>query len=229
MKITKTIISSIVLTLLLGLSYQIKAEWRFINSNVAHQSQKENWSCGPTTIAMWAGSIRRASLNPLTIADNCCGRDGTTIPEFMKGMFNNTPYGYVFSEWEYSDPEAAVKGVMWSVARFGEPVAVAGGSGTHYILIRGGRADYNPYTNYNENNHIRGVYVNDSTEGSPHYSAPVSGMYRGQEYPPEKLMRYWTKIGYPWDKKHRSIERGTYKAWDKQGKTYENNNVFTNF
>lgn len=224
-----TVLVMVISLFLVEVVKEAYAEWTFYNSNVVHKSQMETWSCGPTTIAMWAGSIRRQDLAPVPIADRCCGRDGTIIPEFLQGMYNETPYGYVFSEWEYKDQEAAVKGIMWSIARFGEPVAVAGGNGTHYIVVRGGRADSNPYSNYGESNHIRGVYVNDATEGSPHYGPPVSGMYRHLEYAPSALMNYWTRIGGIFDKKYRSIERGCYACWGQQGQTYENNDQFTNY
>lgn len=203
-----------------------QAEWKF-NPSVGHVSQPENWICGPSTIAMWAGFIRKQSLDPYAIADSCCGSDGTNIPEFLDGMFDSTPYGYVFSEWEYKDKEAAVKAIMWEIARFSQPVSIAGGNGTHYVLVRGGRADSNPYQSYSENNHIRGVWVNDSTEGSPYYAAPVSGMYKDKEYAPSTLMNYWKPIGAWYDKKYRSMERECYTCWYAQGATYENNDTFS--
>ena len=105
------VLTIVVSLFLIGIVKEAQGEWSFYNSNVVHKSQPETWICGPTTIAMWAGSITRRDLNP---------------------------YGYVFSEWEYVDKEAAVKGIMWSIARFGEPVTVAGGNGSHYLLVRGG-------------------------------------------------------------------------------------------
>jgi hypothetical protein len=213
-----------------------QAQWNYQNPWVPHTGQPTKWSCGPTNIAMWAGAIRHQCLDLYQIADQCCGTDGTNIPEFMKGMYYWTPYGYVFSEWAYTDKEAAVKGIMWSVARFNEPAVFPGGNGywgfgagSHYILIRGGRADYNPYSQYGENNHIRGIYVNDSTESSPVYSAPVSGMYRSQEQMPSTVTNYWPQIGASGDKKYRSIERNCYGCWQSQGATYYNRDSFINY
>ena len=228
----------------------VNAEWKFQNANVRHSGQSESWICGPTTISMWASAIwrvrtnsisysspqktidlRKQNIPPMDIADSCCrggnNGDATNIPEFMRGIYDWTPSNpaYIFSEWTYSNDKAAIKGVMWTVARFGEPVAVAGGNGSHYLLVRGGRSEYNPFDYYSSKNPIRGVYVNDATEDSPKYSRPVSGMYKDREYPPATLMGYWTKIGAQWDKKHRSIERyGT-----SNGKTYSNNDRFENY
>jgi len=162
-------------------------------------------------------------------ADVCNAEDGTTIPEFLTGIYEFTPYGYVFSEWEYVDPQAAVKGAMWTISRFDQPVAVAGGSGTHYLLIRGGSADSDPYTYYSESNHINIVYVNDSTENSPYYGSPVSGMYKNDAHSPETLMTYWVKIGGIFDQKYRSMERSCYACWSHQGATFNNNDSFSDY
>lgn len=235
-------------TLVLFFTGNASAEWKFQNSNVRHSGQAENWSCGPTTISMWASAIWRArgqgysyvsgnrgvlvplnsmNISPRDIATQCCGTDGTTIPEFIKGIYHWTPASppYIFSEWAYDNDKAAVKSIMWTIARFGEPVAVAGGNGMHYVLVRGGRSDYNPHTYWSSANPIRGVYVNDSTENSPIYGSPVSKMYKDREYTPSKLMEYWTRIGGIFDKKYRSIERyGT-----SNGKTYNDYSWFSNF
>ncbi|MGZ5444913.1 MAG: hypothetical protein ACXW5J_24950 [Thermoanaerobaculia bacterium] len=210
-----------------ALNTTVAHAWTFYNSNVKHIGQPEKWACGPTTIAMWAGSTKKATLDPYKIADQCCGRNGTNIPEFMKGMISWTPKGYYFAEWEYKDREAAVKGIMYTIAQYGEPVAIAGGDGTHYLVVRGGRSEKNPYSSYGAKNAIQGVYVNDATEASKHYKGPVSGMYKNTEYNPSKLMAYWTKIGSLWDKKYRSIERECCSS--RQGKTYDDNSEFTNY
>lgn len=202
--------------------------WSF-NPSVTHRAQPETWACGPSTIAMWAGYINSATYDIYAIGAYCDSEDGTTIPEFMDGMYEYTPYGYVFSEWEYSDKQAAVKGIMWSISRFSQPVAVVGGNGTHYLLVRGGTADSDPYTTYSESNHINSVYVNDSTELSVHYAGPVSGMYKHIAYDPEDLMVYWTKTGSIFDKKYRSIERGCYACWSDQGATFNNNDNFSDY
>jgi hypothetical protein len=242
------------------------AEWKFQNSNVRHEGQPESWACSPTTISMWISSIHRTRGNlysytvvpernprtvnlsrgnvpPLDIANQCCrgGKNGdaTDIAEFIKGMYDWTPSNppYVYAEWAYSNEKTAVKGIMWTIARYGEPVAIAGGNGMHYLLIRGGRADYNPFTYYSENNHIRGVYVNDATENSPvpnYKEGPVSRMYKDKEYNPAELMKYWTPIGNPGilgigrDKKYRSIERYGTTAKE-NGKRYDNNDFFKDF
>jgi hypothetical protein len=235
----KTITSLCVAIFFLTTPVFAQSQWRFQDPNVVHRPQPTDWSCGPTNIAMWAGAIRRQSLDIYQITNQCCGTNGTTIPEFMNGMFNWTPYGYVFSEWAYTDKEAAIKGIMWSVARFNQPAVFPGGNGifgfgagSHYILVRGGRADYNPYQQYGENNHIRGIYINDSTENSPvpkYRYGPVSGMYRSQEQMPSTVANYWPMIGASGDKKYRSIERNCYQCWQSQGATYYNRDSFTNF
>jgi hypothetical protein len=206
----------------------IPTTWEF-KANSPLIGQEADWSCGPTTIAMWVGTVAAWTPNQFWIADSCCGSDGTTIPEFLRGLYDWTPYGYVYSEWEYKNKYAAVKSIMWSIAQLNEPIAVAGGSGTHYVLVKGGRADRNPYFDYSADNHIRGVWVNDSTEISPHYGYPVSGMYSYKEYNPSTLMEYWLPIGGFFDKKYRAIRRNCFACWDRQGKTYEWNDEFSDY
>lgn len=200
-----------------------------LDLDIEHIGQPENWICGPTVIAMWAGFVGNISYDPYDIADSCCGENGTTVPEFMDGIYNYTPYGYVFSEWEYSDKQAAVKGIMWTIARYDEPVGIIVEDGGHWILVRGGIADQDPYTYYSESNHISKVYVNDPTEDSPYYSSPITGMYKGEPYDPEILMDTWTKIGAIFDKKYRSVERSCYACWSDQGATFNNNDNFSDY
>lgn len=204
--------------------------WSY-NPTVSHVPQPNDHTCGTATMAMWIGYIYKMSIDVDDVAATYYSDDGTKPEELLQVMFDWTPYGYVFSQWEYSDPQAAVKGLMWSIARFNQPVAIVGlesGPG-HYILVRGGSASYNPYTNYSESNHIWGVYVNDPTEGSPAYSYPVSKMFRKQPYAPKVLMDFWKKRGAYGDKKYRSFERECYACWSLQGKTQENNYVFTDY
>lgn len=221
--------------LILMLAIPAFSQWS-LQLSVPHRSQQENWSCGPNTIAMWAGYIRRQSMSIYPIADKYCGRDGTTIPEFMNAMFRSTSYGYVFSEWAYENKYTAIKGVMYSIARFSEPVAIAGNGGGHYYLIVGGGATKNPYTYYGTRSNIQYLYVHDSRENSPLYdtwstrpflSYPI--LRKGQRYTPAQVMANWTKIGAWGDKKYRSVERNTHAAWGSQGATYYNRDNFSSY
>lgn len=213
----------------------VYGQWQ-LQLSVQHRSQQESWSCGPNTIAMWAGYIRRQSMDVYSIADRWCGRDGTNIPEFMNAMYQSTPYGYVFSEWAYTNKYTAIKGIMYSIARFNEPAAISGNDGGHYYLIVGGGATRNPYTYYGTRSSIQYLYVHDSREGSPLYDTrivrpflPKPILRKGQRYTPEQVMNNWTPIGAWGDKKWRSIERNTYAAWSSQGATYYNRATFFSY
>jgi hypothetical protein len=228
----------------------IPSSW-LSNLSVVHVSQPEKWLCGPSTVAMWTGFINHASYDPYSMAQKMgVGQDGASLPTFLQGMFDQTPYGYVYSSVGYSDDHAAVKGIMWTIARFNEPVSVVGGNfhlgdfinfgeplgwatGLHYLLVRGGRADKDPYAYYGDSNHITGVFVNDATENSPKYSAPVSGMRKDVEYPPARLMQYWGVTGAAWyqwwEKRHTSIERECFACWSYQGQHLTWDDSFTTY
>lgn len=240
MKILKTPLLVWLCLSFVGIPVQAK-DWD-VRIKVQHRSQQEDWSCGPNTIAMWAGYVNKASIDTNQIAKKYTGvKDGTNIEEFMTAMYSLTPFGYVFSEWEYKDKYAAIKGIMYGVARFKEPVAIAGNGGNHYYLIVGGVASKDPYKYYGKNSSIKYLYLHDSREGSPLYTNPkrLSKYWvsiqanpifkRGTRYTPNEVLRSWTKIGSIFDKKYRSVERNTFMAWNLQGKTQENNQTFSKF
>lgn len=218
--------------LMLLLSITSFSQWS-LQLPVQHRSQQEYWSCGVNTIAMWSGYINKSSMNVYSIADRYAGRDGTSIPEFMNAMYQTTPYGYVFSEWGYENKYTAIKGVMYSVARFKEPAAIAGNNGQHWYLIVGGGANRDPYTYYGTRSSIQYLYVYDSRERSPLYDNGQGERYykilrKGQRYSPDEVINNWTRI--PWyDLKYRSIERNSYAAWGAQGATYYNRAVFYSY
>jgi hypothetical protein len=234
------------LTVLLLLSATARTfgqQWQ-VQLPVEHRSQQESWSCGPNNIAMWAGYIKKASFVTNTIADKYTGRDGTDLKEFEKAMYALTPYGYVFSDWAYTSKYTAIKGVMYSLARFNEPVVISGNNGKHYYLVVGGVASRNPYTNYGTQSNIQYLYLYDSRENSPIYTNPslLQGEWRawlsvnywpvfkkGQRYTPDQVMMNWTRIGASGDEKWRSIERNTYAAWGSQGATYYNRATFFSY
>lgn len=239
MKILKTPLLVLLCLCVVGVPAQAK-DWE-LKIKVQHRSQQEDWSCGPNTIAMWAGYVTRASIDTKQIVRKYTGNDGTTIPEFMAAMFPLTPHGYVFTEWEYKNKYTAIKGIMQGVARFNEPVAIAGNGGNHYYLVVGGVATKNPYQHYGKNSSIKYLYLHDSREGSPLYTNPkrLSKYWlsiqanpifkKGTRYTPNEVLKSWTKIGSLFDKKWRSIERNTYQAWKLQGATRENNQSFSKF
>lgn len=230
--------------LLLSATARTFGQWQ-VQLPVQHRSQQENWSCGPYTIAMWAGYIKKASIDTNQIASKYTGTGtGTTIPEFTNAMYQLTPYGYVFSEWAYANKYTAIKGIMYSLARFNEPVAISGNNGGHYYLVVGGVASRNPYTNYGTQSNIQYLYLYDSRENSPIYTNPsllqgewgawLSVHYwpifkKGQRYTPDQVMLNWTQIGASGDKKWRSIERNSYAAWGSQGATYYNKATFFSY
>jgi hypothetical protein len=209
-----------------GLAY---GQWE-LRLSVPHRSQQEDWSCGPNTIAMWAGYVGRRSINTYSIADQYTGRDGTSIPEFLNAMDGLTDSPYAFNEWAYSNKYAAIKGVMYSVARYNEPVAFAGNLGQHYYLIVGGGANRNPYTNYGMQSSIQYLYIHDSRQYSPLYDRGQNNIYpilrKGQQYSPDQVMGNWQKIPLIFDRKWRSVERGNRGT---QGNTYNNTTVFFSY
>lgn len=232
-----------VLVLLSATTETFAQQWQ-VQLPVQHRSQQENWSCGPNTIAMWAGYIKKASFVTNTIADKYTGRDGTDLKEFEDAMFALTPYGYVFSDWAYTNKYTAIKGIMYSLARFNEPVAISGNNGKHYYLVVGGVASRNPYTNYGTQSNIQYLYLYDSRENSPIYTNPslLQGEWKswlsvnywpvfkkGQRYTPDQVMLNWTQIGAIGDKKWRSIERNSYAAWGSQRATYYNRASFFSY
>src|SRR5438552_2726876 len=105
-KKNKGLASLIFISLILLSASSTMAQGWTMKLSVQHRAQQENWSCGPNTIAMWAGYINQASYDTNQIASKYTGTDGTTIPEFDNAMYRLTPYGYVFSEWAYSNQYA---------------------------------------------------------------------------------------------------------------------------
>jgi hypothetical protein len=204
-RLTKTVIVSVLILTLSGTTLA----WHFYNSNVEHLSQEETNTCGPTTMAMWLNAIYRGKgwnfrISPSTLDQyrTSDGNSGTSLPEFRQGMYDWTPADYFFADWIYGSKYTAMKAAMWTIARYGEPMAVSGGPpenfGIHYVLIRGGEATGNPYWDFGENCHITGVYVNDATEGSRHYSVVVSGLQKWKKHSPEDVMNYWTPRQNSW-------------------------------
>jgi hypothetical protein len=213
-------------------------QWE-LQLNVKHRAQQENWSCGPNTIAMWAGYLNNASYDTMSIAKKYTGGvgDGTNIPEFTNAMHQLTkPNKY--AEWTYISTYAAMKGVMATVAQFKEPVAISGNYGGHYYLIVGGVASKNPFVYYGNDSHIKYVYVLDSRQNSPLYTNPKAFtsawvsvttwpiLKKGQRYTPHEVMRNWTLVPL-YDPKLRSVER--VKSTKTQGATYNNRDFFFSF
>lgn len=237
-RVKKVLTAIFVLVTILGTTGFAK-DWTF-KAKVNHRAQQEDWSCGPNTISMWAGYISGSKIDPNTIAKKYTGvNNGTTITEFMSAMYYLTPTAYTFSEWEYDNKYTAIKGIMYGVARFNEPIAIAGNDGNHYYLVVGGVATKDPYTYYGTKSSIKYLYLHDSREDSPLYTNPkVLSKYwasihtyplfkKGTLYTPSEVLRNWTKIGSLFDKKWRSIERNTPKKT--QGVTYENNNSYSSY
>jgi hypothetical protein len=240
MKYLKRTLMVLLCLSVVGVPVQAK-DWE-LKIKVQHRSQQEDWSCGPNTIAMWAGYIRKTSYDTSQIAKKYTGvKSGTTIPEFMSTMYSLTPWGYVFTEWEYNNKYTAIKGIMYGIARFNEPVAIAGNDGNHYYLVVGGVASRDPYKDYGTASVIKYLYLHDSREGSPLYTKPkrfskywtsiqLNPIFKkGTRYTPNEVLRSWTKIGSVFDKKWRSIERNTTGVWKLQGATSENKTKFSRF
>jgi hypothetical protein len=215
-------------------------QWE-LQLNVKHRAQQENWSCGPYTIAMWAGYLKNAPYDTNSIAKKYTGGlgDGTNIPEFVDAMHQLTkPNKY--AEWTYINRYTAVKGVMATVAQFKEPVAISGNDGGHYYLVVGGVASKNPFVYYGKDSNIKYVYLLDSRQNSPLYTNPKaftsawwSVTYwpifkKGQRYTPTEVTNRWTPI--PWTSlypKWRSVER--VKNTKPQGAPYNNTDRFLSF
>lgn len=225
--------------LLLAFTSNASAQQWEVQLPVRHRAQQENWSCGPNTIAMWAGYLKNASYNTNSIADNYTGGrgDGTSIPEFANAMHQLTkPYKY--AEWEYSWPQAAIKGVMYTVARYNQPVAISGNNGGHYYLVVGGVASKNPFVYYGKDSSIKYLYLLDSRENSPLYTNPKAfssawwsiSSYpifkKGQRYTPEAVMLRWTRVPL-WNPKFRAVERVPDSRT--QGATYRNGDYFLSY
>jgi hypothetical protein len=227
-----------VLLLLAFTSSAFAQQWE-VQLSVRQRAQQENWSCGPNTIAMWAGYLKNASYDTNSIADKYTGGrgDGTSVPEFVDAMYQLTkPYKY--AEWEYSWDTAAIKGVMYTIARFNQPVAISGNYGGHYYLVVGGVASKNPFVYYGKDSSIKYVYLLDSRENSPLYTNPKVGssawgsittwpiFKKGQRYTPAQVMANWTRV--PWfNLKYRSIERVPDSK--PQGGTYRNGDFFLSY
>ena len=215
----------------------VQAQQWEVKLSVPHRAQQENWSCGPNTIAMWAGYLKNSSVNTMQIADKYTGRDGTNIPEFASAMHQLTKPN-IYAEWTYNWKYTAIKGVMYTVARFNQPVAIAGNDGGHYYLITGGIASKNPFVYYGKDSKIKYLYMLDSRENSPIYTNPkrLSSSWwsivlypilkKGHRYTPEEVIRNWTPI--PWyNPKWRSVER--VPNTKKQGGSYNNSDYFLGY
>ncbi len=204
-----------------------------------HYAQEQSWSCGVNVARMWCKFISpsknysESNMTPYT------GTDGTTIPELIQAVYINTPAGYYFAEWEYANKYEAVKGVVWTLEKLDQPVAIAGqvydgNPGMHYYLVRGYKGTHGSnldgYTGY-PNFKVEGVYVEDTVYGSSYYSTGDHYQSVGQYAVPSSTLitsaslttHYWTPIGGVFDKKYRSVERVSSSS--NQGKTLENNTV----
>lgn len=222
--------------LLLALNTSALAQQWEVQLPVRQRAQQENWSCGPNTIAMWAGYLKNSSYDTMQIADKYTGGrgDGTNIPEFVNAMYQITKPN-IYAEWTYNWRATAIKGVMSTIARFNEPVALSGNEGGHYYLIVGGVASKNPFVYYGKDSNIKYVYALDSRENSPLYTNPkilstswwsvylYPILKKGQRYTPDEIMRRWTPIPF-YDAKWRSVER--VPNTKKQGASYNNSDVF---
>ena len=235
----KTLVPLLMISTLLVLANPALAKDWEVKLSVKHRSQQENWSCGPNTIAMWAGILKNASIDTMSIADKYTGGrgDGTNIPEFTNAMYQLSK-PKIFAEWTYLSRFTAIKGVMYTIARFNEPVAISGNDGGHYYLIVGGVATQNPFVYYGKESKIKYVYLLDSRENSPLYTNPkkFSSAWwsvftypifkKGQRYSPNEVMSRWTPI--PWyNAKWRSVER--VPNTKKQGATYNNKDFFFSY
>ena len=199
---------------------------------VTHQGQPTNYLCGETVIAMWASSIS-GSYDAWDAYDaiedrwgSGEGSDGTDTDELAYGIFDLTPYGWYFSNWTYSDKEATIKGMAWSIAKYTESVAASGIYGAHWFLVRGVKASSNPYTYYGSAS-ISYVYVNDSKYDSPVYTS--SYFSPTSSYSPSSLMSKVNKIGswWPYDKKYRTVERTS--SYSLQGETQSNTDSYSSY
>jgi hypothetical protein len=202
-----------------------------------HYAQEESWSCGVSVARMWCKFISPANTYTVASMTPYTGQDGTNIPELINAVYNKTPAGYYFAEWEYYNNYEAVKGIVWTLEKLDQPVAIAGktklgGAGGHYYLVRGykgthvsGKDGYAGYPNFA----VQGIYVEDSVYLSTYYGTGLPYTTVGQyALSPNTLITsesltatYWTKTGGIGDKKYRSVER--VSDGNLQGATLENN------
>lgn len=204
-----------------------------------HYAQEESWSCGVNVARMWAKFITPA--NTYTVADMTpyTGNDGTTIPELLNAIYAKTPMGYCFAEWEYKDKYEAVKGIVWTLEKLDQPLAISGqvyngNPGMHYYLMRGYKGTHasnkDGYAGYPDFK-VEGIYVEDTVSQSVYYNTPPHYESVGKYAVASSTLitssalttSYWTPIGGWLDKKYRTVERVT--DCSKNGQTLENNTV----
>lgn len=209
-----------------------------------HYAQENSWSCGVHVARMWAKFISPAktftvsNMTPYTVAET-----STTIPELLDAIYYNTPSGYCFAEWEYVNKYEAVKGIVWTLEKLDQPVAIAGqvyngNPGMHYYLVRGYKgthtASKDGYTGY-PNFKVDGIYVEDTVYLSQYYSQGDAYNSVGKYAVSSNTLitsssltsSYWTPIGGWGDKKYRSAERVTDCSQNRA--TLENNVVRSSY
>lgn len=170
---------------------------------------------------------------------------GVTIPDVMRAAFTYTPYGDVFSEWEYINKYEAVKGIAWTWNRYYRPVVIAGNrpggaDGNHYYVLNGvmtssSGSNCNAYTGY-PSTRIQGIYILDPMWASPDYGNQPDALRPNTLFRQGTTMSIddfvearWHKTGASNDKKYRSIEKGCHACWSQQGATYENNTIRSSY
>lgn len=170
---------------------------------------------------------------------------GVTIPDLMRGAFTFTPYGDVFSEWEYVNKYEAIKGIAWTWNRYYRPVVIAGNrpggaDGNHYYLLNGvmtssSGSNCNAYSGY-PTTRIQGIYILDPMWASPDYGTQPDALRPNTLFRQGATMTLddfitdrWHMTGATNDKKYRSIEKGCYACWSQQGATYENNTIRSSY
>jgi hypothetical protein len=204
-----------------------------------HYAQEQDWSCGVNVARMWAKFISPAYTYNISDMTPYTGQDGTTIPELMDAIYYNTPVGYCFAEWEYANKYEAVKGIVWTLEKLDQPLAIAGqvyngNPGMHYYLVRGYKGTHplnkDGYAGYPDFK-VDGIYVEDTVYLSSYYGSGANYESIGKYAVSSNTLitssslttSYWTPIGGWFDKKYRSVERVTNCAQNDM--TLENNTV----
>jgi hypothetical protein len=187
------------------------AQFNF-QSVVGQIGQPNHYTCGPTTVAMWANALRRCScVTPTSAlgwmnANGCVvnANDGTNIPEFIRGISGLGPSGYSYAEFAYTCQTGLVKSIAAKVAQYQEPLAVSGIYGQHWFLVRGVTATANPNPS-TSSSRISGFYLNDSKFQSPAYSSYYFSP--NAVYAPSTFLSNVQAIGSLLDRRYRTVER----------------------